>query len=126
MSFQFGDLTRSENRSRDTRENESLNSALESLEKRVEWNDDTRAHILEDTVVQTVIGTGLVIWLVQGAQILATLLSATPAWIQLDPLNVLSQPKLGKDTKEDTPDEEKILKYKNCSKVLRHRSRLTS
>ncbi len=108
LSFQFGDLTRTESRSRDSRESEKLTSALESLEKRVEISDDTRAHILEDTVVQTVIGTGLVVWLVQGAQLLATLLSATPAWIQLDPLNVLGQAKLGKDKESQTPERERI------------------
>ncbi len=108
MSFQFGDLTKSESRSRDSREDGRLTSALESLEKRVEVSDDTRAHILEDTVVQTVIGTGLVVWLVQGAQLLATLLSATPAWIQLDPLNVLGQAKLGKDKDSQAPEEERI------------------
>ncbi len=40
-------------------------------------NDDTRAHILEDNRCTDSDWNGIGDWLVQGAQILATLLSAT-------------------------------------------------
>ncbi len=66
--------------------------------------EEARAIPIEQTVVQTVIGTGLVIWVVQGVQIIATLLSTTPAWIQLDPLNVLSSNSKSSD-KEDEDDQ---------------------
>ncbi len=66
--------------------------------------EEARAIPIEQTVVQTVIGTGLVIWVVQGVQIIATLLSTTPAWIQLDPLNVLSSNSKSSD-EEDEDDQ---------------------
>jgi len=63
--------------------------------------DSDRNFFTTESVVNTVLGTGIVIWIIQGAQILAAILSTAPALIQLDPLSIL--PKLETDEKED-PD----------------------
>ena len=55
---------------------------------------------IQQEIVQTVISTGIVIWVIQGAQLLATFLSVAPAYLQLDPLHVLS-----KSSEEDLIDE---------------------
>jgi hypothetical protein len=51
---------------------------------------------IETVMINTAVGTGLVLWVVQGAQIAATLISVAPAWVQLDPLAMISQDKSGK------------------------------
>ncbi len=56
---------------------------------------------LDQLVFKTVIGTGAVIWVVQGIQILATLLSVTPAWLHIDPLNIVA----GKLDEEENENE---------------------
>jgi hypothetical protein len=58
---------------------------------------------IENIVLTTVIGTGVVIWIVQGAQVLATVMSAAPVWMQLDPLLVMSQERMrvGKNEQEE-------------------------
>ncbi|MFO0923548.1 MAG: cadherin domain-containing protein, partial [Pirellulales bacterium] len=97
----------SDNRDIDSSRRTLSSSGSESL---LEWSDVRRTELLEQTsalpiqgvVVQTVLGTGVVIWVVQGIQLLATLLSATPAWIQFDPLNVIAG---GTNTKEDEEDD---------------------
>jgi hypothetical protein len=48
-------------------------------------------------VVQTVIGTGVVLWLAQGFQIAATVVTAAPVWTGLDPLAMT----MGVDNKGD-------------------------
>ncbi len=54
-------------------------------------------------MLTTMLSTGVVIWVLSGAQFLATIVSASPIWMQLDPLMVMSQAKMGvgKDEKED-------------------------
>jgi hypothetical protein len=54
-----------------------------------------------NSIVNTALGTGLVLWVIQGAQILAAILSTAPALIQLDPLSVL--PNLT-DEEEEEPE----------------------
>jgi len=55
------------------------------------------------SMVNTALGTGLVLWVIQGAQILAAILSTAPALIQLDPLSVL--PSLT-DQEEEEPESD--------------------
>ena len=65
----------------------------------IEFEDNTSYFGISEAVVQSVLGTGLVIWMMQGAQLLATIIAATPAWIHLDPISVL--PKASDDDSDD-------------------------
>jgi hypothetical protein len=65
---------------------------------RFEFEDERRraeeggngSHAAFDSVlVRTVLGTGAILWLAQGAQFAATLVSTAPAWMNLDPLAVM-------------------------------------
>ncbi|MFN7626908.1 MAG: hypothetical protein ACK5PZ_08765, partial [Pirellula sp.] len=47
---------------------------------------DTSIELNTTAVVQTVIGTGVVLWLAQGFQIAATVVTAAPVWTGLDPM----------------------------------------
>ena len=44
----------------------------------------------DQLMFRTVLGTGAVLGIAQGIQILATLLSVTPAWLHIDPLNIVA------------------------------------
>jgi hypothetical protein len=54
-----------------------------------------------------VVGTGLVLWVVQGAQLAATLISVSPMWSQIDPLAILNSND-GKGKKEELLAGEKL------------------
>ena len=71
------------------------------------FNDDPESYSVDNVVVSTVLSTGVVIWVVQGAQILATFLSVAPAYLQLDPLSVL--PKSNEEELLDASCEEEKL-----------------
>jgi VCBS repeat-containing protein len=58
---------------------------------------DTSIELNTTAVVQTVIGTGVVLWLAQGFQIAATVVTAAPVWTGLDPLAMT----MGVDNKGD-------------------------
>ncbi len=60
----------------------------------------------ENVVLTTMLSTGVFIWVLQGAHVVATVMSTAPVWLQLDPLIVMSQNKLGVGK---TADEEKSL-----------------
>jgi hypothetical protein len=63
---------------------------------------------IETVMINTAVGTGLVLWVVQGAQIAATLISIAPAWINIDPLAILSQEKRGDLRKQNMLAGEKL------------------
>jgi hypothetical protein len=52
--------------------------------------------------------TGIAIWVLHGAQILAAILATTPAWIQLDPIAILpkSNDEDGESEKQEEEEEE--------------------
>ncbi len=66
-------------------------------------SEDDTTFELDNAVLTTMLSTGVVIWVLNGAHFLATIVSATPVWMQLDPLIVMSQAKMGvgKDDQED-------------------------
>jgi len=51
--------------------------------------DEINTITIESMVLNTVVGTGLQLWVVQGAQLAATLISVASAWIEIDPLSVM-------------------------------------
>ncbi len=63
---------------------------------------------LDELVFKTVIGAGAVIWVTQGIQLLATLLSVTPAWLHIDPQNVVVGKHDEEESENDGSDEERM------------------
>jgi hypothetical protein len=55
-----------------------------------------------------VLGTGVIIWLAQGAQLAATLVSASPAWLHIDPLAVMPSIDTKNGKKEELSAGERI------------------
>jgi hypothetical protein len=68
---------------------------------------ETKSSSFESMVFSTVVGTGMLLWVVQGAQLAATLISVAPAWMQLDPLSILNAND-GKSKKEELSAGEKL------------------
>jgi VCBS repeat-containing protein len=68
---------------------------------------EAKSSSVESLVFSTVVGTGMILWVVQGAQLAATLISVSPAWMQLDPLAVLNNAD-GKLKKEELTAGEKL------------------
>jgi hypothetical protein len=68
---------------------------------------EAKSSSFESMVFSTVVGTGMLLWVVQGAQLAATLISVAPAWMQLDPLAVLNNAD-GKPKKEELTAGEKL------------------
>jgi hypothetical protein len=79
---------------------------LTFVSNRVDIEQAHSSMSLERIAFQTVLTTGIAIWVLQGAQILATILATTPAWIQLDPIAIL--PKSNSDELEDQEEEAQI------------------
>jgi hypothetical protein len=52
--------------------------------------------------------TGIAIWVLHGAQILAAILATTPAWIQLDPIAILPKSNDEDEEPEALSEGEKI------------------
>ncbi|XZE33950.1 cadherin domain-containing protein [Pirellulaceae bacterium SH501] len=84
---------------------------------RFEFEDERRrsddgnggSHAAFDSVlVRTVLGTGAILWLAQGAQFAATLVSAAPAWLHLDPLSVMPKVSDLKNKQESLSEGEKL------------------
>jgi hypothetical protein len=86
------DLDGAGSRSRIERNTNVSSPFAKEQEREVRTNTDQ----IESVVFSTVVGTGFLLWVVQGAQLAATLISAAPAWIQIDPLAVMN---MGDDTK---------------------------
>ncbi|XZE45558.1 cadherin domain-containing protein [Pirellulaceae bacterium SH467] len=57
--------------------------------RRVENSMNGSQASFDSVLVRTVLGTGAILWLAQGAQFAATLVSAAPAWLHIDPLSVI-------------------------------------
>jgi VCBS repeat-containing protein len=85
---------------RDYQENETIQRYEIMTARSVISEEEQGTLQVNNLVYNTVLSTGIVIWFVQGAQILATILAATPAWIQLDPIAILSK------SSEDDQEEE--------------------
>jgi len=75
--------------------------------KESEESIETKSSSFESMVFSTVVGTGMLLWVVQGAQLAATLISVAPAWMQLDPLSILNANE-GKSKKEELSAGEKL------------------
>jgi hypothetical protein len=69
--------------------------------RRREQESNQSNYFTSTNILNTALGTGIVLWVIQGAQILAAILSTAPALIQLDPLSVL--PNLT-DQEEEEPE----------------------
>jgi hypothetical protein len=69
--------------------------------------DSTRA-LMDSVLFKTVLGTGVIIWLAQGAQLAATLVSASPAWLHIDPLAVMPSIDTKNGKKEELSAGERI------------------
>jgi hypothetical protein len=63
---------------------------------------------LDSFLVRTVLGTGAILWLAQGAQFAATLVSAAPAWLHIDPLAVMSKGSGSNGKQEKLSEGEKL------------------
>jgi hypothetical protein len=70
--------------------NEDLVDYSSTSKKEVDELIEGDSSSFESMVFSTVVGTGMLLWVVQGAQLAATLISVAPAWIHLDPLAVLN------------------------------------
>jgi hypothetical protein len=44
---------------------------------------------MDSVLIKTVLGTGIILWIAQGAQLAATLISVSPAWMHFDPLSMM-------------------------------------
>jgi hypothetical protein len=87
-------------------EDDSIDYASSS-QKENEESIETKSSSFESVVFSTVVGTGMLLWVVQGAQLAATLISVAPAWMQLDPLSILNSNE-GKMKKEELSAGEKL------------------
>jgi VCBS repeat-containing protein len=76
-------------------------------QKRNDESIEAKSSSFESMVFSTVVGTGMIFWVVQGAQLAATLISVAPAWIQIDPLAILNNAD-GKPKKEELTAGEKL------------------
>ncbi len=82
---------------------------------RIDFEQSQSSADFKEIVFQTVLSTGLVIWVLQGAQLLATILATTPAWIQLDPIAIL--PKSDSYDEEEPEDGATIFDNSRSSKI---------
>ena len=89
-------------------EEEQLTRLSTTYWKEEHENSNLKVESIESLMINTVVGTGLILWVVQGAQLAATLISAAPAWIQLDPLAVMQSTDDKKPRKEDIAAGEKL------------------
>jgi len=69
---------------------------------------DTSIELNTTAVVQTVIGTGVVLWLAQGFQIAATVVTAAPVWTGLDPMAMTMGTETKGEKKAPLSAEEKL------------------
>ncbi|MEQ1829121.1 MAG: Ig-like domain-containing protein, partial [Pirellula sp.] len=89
------------------RDDERLNSTWMTsrhAEEQIRKNTDS----IDVVMLNMVVGTGLVLWVVQGAQFAATLITVAPAWLQIDPLAVMMNERDKKFHKEEISAGEKL------------------
>ena len=87
--------------------NEDLVDYSSTSKKEVDELIEGDSSSFESMVFSTVVGTGMLLWVVQGAQLAATLISVAPAWIHLDTLAVLNNAD-GKLKKEELSASERL------------------
>jgi hypothetical protein len=63
---------------------------------------------MDSVLIKTVLGTGIILWLAQGAQLAATLISVSPAWMHIDPLSIMPNLDDKKGKKEELSEGEKL------------------
>jgi hypothetical protein len=44
---------------------------------------------MDSVLINTVLGTGIILWIAQAVQLASTLISVSPAWIHFDPLSIM-------------------------------------
>jgi VCBS repeat-containing protein len=72
-------------------------------------NDMSNHQISMDSVlIKTVLGTGIILWIAQGAQLAATLISVSPAWMHFDPLSMMPSLDDKRAKKEELTAGEKL------------------
>jgi hypothetical protein len=72
-------------------------------------NDMSGQQISMDSVlIKTVLGTGIILWIAQGAQLAATLISVSPAWMHFDPLSMMPSLDDKRGKKDDLTAGEKL------------------
>jgi hypothetical protein len=95
-----------DNRTRDQQGSQMRIDALAPVQRQEQ--EISHSNFFTSTnIVNTALGTGIVLWVIQGAQILAAILSTAPALIHLDPLSVL--PSLT-DQDEEEPEADSAAK----------------
>jgi uncharacterized delta-60 repeat protein len=88
-------------------DNEDLLDYSSTSKKEIDELIDAKSSSFESMVFSTVVGTGMLLWVVQGAQLAATLISVATAWIHLDTLAVLNNAD-GKLKKEELSASERL------------------
>ncbi|AMV32103.1 Cadherin domain protein [Pirellula sp. SH-Sr6A] len=76
--------------------------------RRVENSMGGSQAAFDSVLVRTVLGTGAILWLAQGAQFAATLVSAAPAWLHIDPLSVIPKSTETNGKQEKLSEGEKL------------------
>ncbi|MFN9418252.1 MAG: cadherin domain-containing protein, partial [Pirellula sp.] len=63
---------------------------------------------MDSVLIKTVLGTGIILWIAQGAQLAATLISVSPAWMHFDPLSMMPGLEDKRGKKEELSAGEKL------------------
>ena len=93
------------------RYSESHSNSVLNLDQRPREPQEQEVRIfgnVDELVFKTVIGAGAVIWVTQGIQLLATLLSVTPAWLHIDPQNIVIGKRDEEESENDGSEEERM------------------
>lgn len=78
-----------------------------TFQKEIDKLIEAKFSSFESMVFSAVVGTGMLLWEVQGTRLAATLISVAAAWIHLDPLAVLNNAE-GKLKKEELSASERL------------------
>jgi hypothetical protein len=97
-----------EESNRNRREDMLFGSHYAMQSKERESVESRHREAIETVMLNTVVGTGLALWVVQGAQLAATLISVAPAWMHVDPLAMMSNERDPRFKKEELSAGEKL------------------
>jgi hypothetical protein len=107
----------------------SLALQLDRMRETVAENEHGDLEIVASgTVLSAGLSVGYVLWLARGGVLLASLMSALPAWAMVDPMPVLAQMKRGDDDEADGDgehDDDPIEKLFSKARALVQRAEVT-
>jgi hypothetical protein len=63
---------------------------------------------MDSVLINTVLGTGIILWIAQAVQLAATLISVSPAWMHFDPLSIMPSLDNNRGKKEELSAGEKL------------------